>query len=117
MRIACLVLFAAGAAFLGGGPVLAADDELVTVEGVVTFKGKPIADATITIHLKGDQFVGARIKDGKYRIDRVPIGEMFPITIESKKIGLPEKYSDPTKSPLRLATKKGKNTADIELRD
>ena len=116
MRIVCLVLFAAGAAFLSGGQVSAADDELVTVEGQVTFKGKPVPDGTITFHLKDDQFVGAKIKHGKYRVDRVPVGE-FKVTIESKKIRLPAKYAGEDTSGLTLTAKKGKNAADFELND
>jgi len=117
MRIACLVVFAAGAAVVCGGRLSAADDELVTVEGRVTFKGKPLTDATITFHLKGDQFVGAKIKDGKYRVDRVPVGENFPVTLASKKFPVPAKYADETTSGLTATIKKGKNEIDIDLND
>ncbi len=116
MRSACLALFAAGAAILVGGPVTAADEELATVEGTVTYKGKPLPDGTITFHLKDDQFVGAKLKDGKYRVDRVPVGE-FTVTIESKKVRLPAKYSAEETSGLKLSVKKGKNTADIQIID
>jgi hypothetical protein len=66
------MLFAAGATSVCCSPSSAADDESATVEDVVTYKGKPVPEATITIHLKDDQFVGSKIKEGKYRIDRVP---------------------------------------------
>ena len=116
MRSACLVLFAAGAAGLCGGAAPAADEDLSSAEGRVTFNGKPIPEGTITFHLKDDQFVGAKLKDGMYRVDRVPVGE-FTVTIESKKARLPVKYSREETSGLKLAVKKGKNTADIDLSD
>jgi hypothetical protein len=114
MRDLRLALFAACAVFTSGPPVGAADEVLVTVEGTVTYDGKPLTDATITLHLKDDQFVGARVKDGRFRVDRVPVGEAH-VTVESKKVPLPAKYADTSTSALIVEVKQGKTTADFRL--
>jgi hypothetical protein len=110
----CLALFAVCAVSLSGAS--AADEELATVEGKVTYKGKPLTDATITFHLKDDQFVGAKVKDGKFRVDRVPAGAV-KVTIAAKKFPLPAKYASDETSPLTAEVKKGKATLDFEIAD
>jgi hypothetical protein len=114
MRNLCMVLFAASAVFLSGGHGAAGDEELGTVEGTVTYKGRPLTDATITFHLKDDQFVGAKVKEGKYRVDRVPAGKVV-VTIDAKKLRLPGKYALEQTSPLRVKIEKGKTTVDFDL--
>jgi hypothetical protein len=114
MRDVLLVLFAVGAVLVSSGAVRAADDELATVEGKVTYNGKPLDDAVITFHLKDDQFVGAKIKDGQFRVDRVPAGTV-KVTIESKKVALPAKFADPETSGLSVEVKKGKNEVNVTL--
>jgi hypothetical protein len=116
MRGMCLVLFAACAVFVSGARVSAADEELATVEGRVTYKGQPLAGGTITFHLKDDQFVGAKIKDGRFRVDRVPAGTVR-VTIESQKVRLPAKYASEETSGLSAEVKKGKTTVNLELTD
>ena len=112
MRALCLSVFAALAAVPGG--LAAADPELGTVEGTVTFIGKPLTDATITFHLPDGQFVGTKLKDGKYRVDRVPAGTM-KVTVESRKLRLPDKYASEDTSGLTVDVKAGKGTADFNL--
>jgi hypothetical protein len=97
-------------------PAPAADEELSTIEGKVTYNGKPLPDGSITFHLKDDQFVGARIKDGQFRVDRVPVGTV-KVTFSSKKLRIPTKYGVPETSPLTLEVKKGKGVADFQIRD
>jgi hypothetical protein len=116
MRATTLILLAAGAVFLAGGRSPAADEELSTVEGTVAYKGKALPDGAITFHLKGDQFVGAKIKDGKFRVDCVPVGTV-KVTIASTKFRLPPKFGAPETSPLTLEVKKGKGTADFQITD
>src|SRR5688572_17542068 len=111
MRGLCLAHLAVCGVLLSAGP-LPADEELGTVEGTVTYKGKPLTDATITFHLKGDQFVGSKIKDGKYVVDRVPAGTV-KVTIESRKYRLPAKYASEETSGLTVEVKKGKGTANF----
>ena len=107
MRGVCLVLVAACAALVSGGPVPAADEKLATVGGKVIYNGRPLADGTITFHLKGDQFVGARIKDGRFLVDRVPFGEA-KVTVESRKVGIPAKFASPETSGMSIEIKKRK---------
>jgi hypothetical protein len=114
MRGVCLVLFAACAVFVSGEAVLAADAELATVGGKVIYNGKPLTDAVITFHLKDEQFVGAKIKDGMFRIDRVPVGAV-KVTIGSKTVALPAKFADPETSGLTVRIKKGKNPVNFML--
>ena len=111
MRALCLTLFAVG---LAAGPAAAADPELGTVEGTVTFNGKPVPDGTITFHLPDGQFVGAKIKDGKYRVDRVPAGTA-KVTVQSKKFPIPAKFTDEERALLAVEVKAGKGTADFNL--
>jgi hypothetical protein len=97
-------------------PAPAADEELSTIEGKVTYNGKPLPDGSITFHLRDDQFVGARIKDGQFRVDRVPVGTV-KVTFSSKKLRIPTKYGIPETSPLTLEVKSGKGVAEFQIRD
>jgi hypothetical protein len=103
-------------ALLSCHPALAADEELSTIEGKVTYNGKPLPDGSITFHLKDDQFVGARIKDGQFRVDRVPVGTV-KVTFASKKLRIPTKYGIPETSPLTLEVKSGRGAAEFQIRD
>jgi hypothetical protein len=110
----CLALFAACVVFASVGTVSAADEELASVGGKVIYNGKALDDAVITFHLKDDQFVGAKIKGGRFRVDRVPVGAV-KVTIDSKKVALPAKFADPETSGLRIKIKKGKNPVNFML--
>lgn len=115
MRPTCFIL-AAMLPLLIGQLSIAADERLSTIEGKVTYNGKALPDGTITFHLKDDQFVGARIKDGAFRVDRVPVG-IVRVTFSSKKLRLPARYGVPETSPLTLEVKPGKGVADFQIRD
>jgi RNA polymerase sigma factor (sigma-70 family) len=82
-------------------------EELATVGGKVIYNGKPLTDGVITFHCKDDQFVGGKIKDGMFRVDRVPFGEI-KVTIESKKVQVPAKFADPDTSGLSIDVKRVK---------
>jgi hypothetical protein len=114
MRGQCLPVFAACAMLVGGGPAPGAAEELGTVEGTVTYEGVLMTEGTITFHLKDDQFVGAKLKEGKYRVDRVPAGKV-KITFVAKKNRLPEKYTYEETTPLSAEIKAGKNTVNLAL--
>jgi len=114
MRGVILVLFAVGMVLVSGGAVSAADEELASVGGKVIYNGKPLDDAVIIFHLKDDQFVGAKIKAGQFRVDRVPVGAV-KVTIESKKVAIPAKFTDPETSGLSVEIKKGKNPVNFML--
>jgi hypothetical protein len=91
-------------------PAAAADGK---VTGMITFKGKPLDAGKVIFHLDNDQFVGAKVKDGKYTVDRVPEGART-VTIEAK--GIPLKYTLEHTSGLKLQVKEGTQTHDINLR-
>ena len=114
MRGVGLVLFAAYAVLVSGRPASAADEELATVGGKVTYNGQPLTDGTITFHLPDGQFVGARIKDGRFRVDRVPAGAV-KVSIDSKKVPLPAKFVNPETSGLSVEIKKGKVAVNFML--
>ena len=90
-----------------------AGDETASVSGTITLDGAPLAGGRIIFHQDNDQFVGAKIKDGKYKLDRVPVGT-HRVSVESK--GLPARYSSEEQSALRIDIDKGKNVADFDLR-
>ena len=97
-------------ALLAATPVRA-DDGKVT--GSVNVSGKPLAAGKIIFHLADGQFVGAKVKDGSYTIDRVPVGAR-KITVEGK--GVPAKYASEDTSALTLEVKKGNAMFDLDLR-
>ena len=114
MRGVFLVLFGACVVFMSGGPVSAADEEMATVGGKVTYNGQPLTDAAIIFHLTDDQFVGAKIKDGKFRVDRVPAG-VAKVTIDSKKVRLPAKFASPETSGMSVEIKQRKVPVNFML--
>ena len=114
MRGVCLVLFAACAVFVSGRAVSAADDELATVGGKVIYNGKPLTDAVITFHLKDEQFVGAKIKNGMFLVERVPFG-VVQVTIDSQKVRIPAKFASPETSGLKVEIKRRKVPVNFML--
>ena len=91
-----------------------ADDKASTVQGTVVFKGKPIADGKIIFHLDNGQFIGCTIKNGEYKIDRVPTGPR-KVSIEAN--GIPAKYSSEETSALMVEIAGGRQQMDFELTD
>ena len=86
---------------LAAFPALAADG---AVSGHVVVNGKPLDEGRILFHLRGGQFVGSKVKDGAYRIDRVPEGA-WTVTVEGKDV--PAKHSSETTSALKVTIKDG----------
>lgn len=109
--IGCVVLTLV--ASLAAGPNAALSDEAVTVKGTVTLDGKPLPGGRIIFHLGADQFVGAKIKDGAFKLDRAPAGT-HKVTVESP--GLPARYTSEEQSALRVEVKKGANELTFYLK-
>jgi hypothetical protein len=59
-----------------------------------------------------DPFVGAKVKDGKYTVNRVPVGR-YKVTFEGE--GVPSKYASEDTSGLRVEVREGANTFDFRL--
>ena len=95
---------------LGASTAFAADG---TVSGSVRVGDKPLAAGRIIFHLDGGQFVGAKIKDGAYRIDRVPVGT-HKITVEGD--GVPARHASDETSSLTIEVKEGNAVHNFNLR-
>jgi hypothetical protein len=104
-----LTLIAVCVSLLSADPASAADGK---VTGRITIKGESLAAGRVIFHLDDGQFVGAKVKDGKYTIDRVPTGAR-KITVEGN--GVAPKYAAENMSGLTLEVKKGSSTFDIVL--
>src|SRR5689334_23333670 len=85
---------------LCAGARAAADDGTATVRGTVTVDGKPLDSGRIFFFIGDDQFVGAKVKDGQYMVDRVPVGR-HTVTVEGK--GVSDRYSSQDRSALTVA--------------
>jgi hypothetical protein len=83
------------------------------VKGTVTVNGKPLAAGRVFFHLDNDQFVGAKVKNGEFAVDRVPAGDCR-VTIEGG--GVPAVYAAEDKTPLKTAIQAGANNLDLQLR-
>lgn len=105
------ILLFACTALLYSGARAGADDATAPVKGTITVDGKPLDAGKIFIFVGENQFVGARVKDGVYRVDRVPVGKHV-VAVEFK--GVPARYSD--ESELRVEVRKGENELIFELK-
>lgn len=92
---------------------IAAEEVGVTVAGIVTVNGQPLADGMIIFYLDDNEFVGTKVKGGTFRVTRVPAGE-WRVTIRSDEV--PAKYASEDTSGLRVAVKQGMNTLDFDLK-
>ena len=93
---------------------LPAADEVktTTINGTVIMNGKPLV-GRILFHLDKGQFVGAKLdEDGKFTIDRVPLGDRL-VTVEGK--GVPEQYASEKLSALKVQVVEGQNEFNFEL--
>jgi hypothetical protein len=101
-------------ALLGPGPRALAGDKLAVVKGNITLDGKPLPGGRIIFHQDNGQFVGAKIdKDGKFKVDRVPVGTR-KVTLEFK--GARDEYASEEKSLLQVEVKSGTNSFNFDLK-
>src|SRR5262245_27382324 len=99
---------------LGPGPRAVAGDEITTVKGIVGLDGKPLPSGRIIFHQADGQFVGTKMdKDGKFKMDRVPVGQ-HKVTVEFK--GLPDRYASEDQSLLQVDVRKGANEFTFDLK-
>jgi hypothetical protein len=91
----------------------AAAQTTAPVSGHVVFNGKPLAAGKIVFYLDDDEFVGAKIKDGRFKLRRAPAGT-WRVAIESDDV--PAKYRGEETSGLSVRIKAGvANQFDFEL--
>ena len=90
------------------------------ISGTVTYKGKPLAEGTVTfvsIDRKKPKVAVGKIKDGQYQVKNLPAGK-YAVIITAEKDGnnlLPAKYATTDTSGLRVEVKDGSNTLDFDL--
>jgi hypothetical protein len=92
--------------------VAAAAEENATIKGKITFEGAQVAEGKVVFHPEMGKPIEVKLKDGAYTVDKAPLGEMT-IIVEAN--GVPAKYADPKKSPLRVTVVKGRNELNIDL--
>ena len=108
-RWSCVIAF--GGLLTTMVPAVATADGLVT--GTITVDGKPLEKGKIAFHQRDGQFVGSIVKNGRYSIPRVPVGELT-VTIEGK--GVPAKYGSEDQTWFRVRIVEDvPNQIDVEL--
>jgi hemoglobin len=92
-----------------------------TVEGRVTYKGKPLPGGTITLTGKdGAAISGAIDADGAYKVEGVKPGT-YAITLNTsvakdKAVAIPKQYTEADKSGLMVNVTDGRNNCDLDLK-
>ncbi len=87
-----------------------------SVEGLVTFRGKPIEGELVLFGLgldSSDRVSTTIASDGKFQIASMPVGK-FRVTITDSRQNLSKKFSDQD-SPLQCEILPGKNVMNFEL--
>jgi hypothetical protein len=90
-----------------------ADEPRPAIDGNISIDGKPMARGRIIFYLDDDQFVGVKVKDGAFKIARVPEGT-WRVGIEGE--GVPAKHASEETTGLTVQVRAGKNTFDFSLR-
>lgn len=101
----------AGLVILCFAPAIHADDSIGLVNGKISVDGKPLSTGRIFFLLANDQFIGAKVKEGAFKIDRIPVGG-YTVAIEFE--GVPAKYSE--ESELAVEVRRGTNQFEFDLR-
>ncbi|HEV3440747.1 MAG TPA: carboxypeptidase-like regulatory domain-containing protein [Gemmata sp.] len=109
-RSALTGLFIAFCLLAAPSHALAADGKL---SGNVTLNGKLLVEGKITFHMANGQFVGSTIKDGKYLIDRVPVGS-FKVTVEGE--GVPVAFASAKTTSLAVEVTEGPTNLDFNIK-
>ena len=109
-RSVLLAAVAVSALLTAGGPSVARAEGQAT--GTITIDGKPLAEGKITFHRDNGQFVGSKVKDGNYTIDRLTAGRL-KVTVEGK--GVRAAYTSEATTPLQVEATEGATILDIKL--
>src|SRR5262245_4477944 len=116
------------------GVVVGCSEPTGSISGEVKVKDKPVPFGLIAFQTQGrkPKIVPGEIKDGKYSVGGVPVGEVV-VTVQSvatktaapakgtkaappaPTVTVPAKYADPKKSGLTFTVKQGENTYDPPL--
>ena len=112
MRRNSASLLALAVALLAVHP-LEADEVVPSATGAITVNGQPLAAGKITFYLDDDQFVGSKVKDGSYKVTRVPVGE-WKVVIEGD--GIPARFADEKTTGLKVNVTPRGNIFDFDLK-
>jgi hypothetical protein len=110
MRMLIMVAATCGLFLAFATSVTAADAK---ADGKIRVGGKPLSSGKVTFYLDNGQFVGSKIKDGEYTVDRLPVGT-HRVTVEGE--GVPLKYTLEDKSGLTVEVTEGAVTMDFDLK-
>lgn len=113
MVIRCSVAVLAIVLGLSAAQSIAADEALANAAGEITLDGEPLAAGKITFLLDDDQFVGSKIKDGAYKVRRVPVG-VWRVLIEGE--GVPGTFSSEKTGAFTVRVSPDRNTFDFDLK-
>ena len=113
-RDLAVFVVAAFVAVLGVSSHVLADEEVAAIQGQVTLDGKPLAGGRIILFTNNsDQFVGCKLKDGSFKLDRVNVGN-YKIIIEGN--GVPAKYTTEETTGILIGVRAGKNDFRLDLK-
>ncbi len=90
------------------------------IKGKVTFKGKPLAEATIAFVPK-EEGTGNRRRlaltttNGSYSVKDIQLGEYIVVVIPPRTAAVPEKYKDAQTSGLKAKVTREDTTFDLDL--
>ena len=104
--------FALAFALFIAGPV-SADEPAPAISGFVKFQGEPLNSGKIIFYLSDGEFVGGKVKNGAYKITRVPVGA-WKVSIEG--VGIPAKYALEESTALTVQVMAGTNVFDFDLK-
>ncbi len=109
-----------------------------TVEGAITYKGKPVPYAVVILSDGKQSASGTAANDGTYKIEHVPVGT-FQVGVNTeagrgvmqgalmaarqtktkvegaKFVDIPKKFHEPTTSGITTTIKEGANKYDIKI--
>jgi hypothetical protein len=81
------------------------------VNGMAHVAGKPVADGRILFQTSNGQYYGAKVVNGRFAIQRLPVGEY---SVTANGVGVAAKYDNPS-SGLKVKVNEGTNAIDLEL--
>lgn len=110
-RSVLIAMFTVGSLLVPAAAAVAGIDRSAT--GVIKVEGKLLETGKIAFYRDDGQFVGSKVKDGKYTIDRIPAGTLR-VTIEGE--GVPNQYATEETTPLVVQLQEGENTFDFDLK-
>ena len=86
-----------------------------TVAGKVTFRGRPLAEGTITFIARSSKMTGTIQADGRYRVSGIPTGPAF-IQVKSRGLTVPPADKPGKSMPLPFTVRPGSQQHNIDLK-